>query len=119
VAGTTRDVIEEYVNVEGVPLKLIDTAGIRHTEDTVEKIGVERSRQAIDTADLVLLLIDSSNALTDEDRELIKLTAGKPRIVILNKTDLPNRIDLNELRQLTAAIASSRPRSLSMKEWKN
>jgi tRNA modification GTPase len=102
VAGTTRDVIEEYVNVEGVPLKLIDTAGIRHTEDTVEKIGVERSRQAIDTADLVLLLIDSSNALTDEDRELIKLTAGKPRIVILNKTDLPNRIDLNELRQLTA-----------------
>lgn len=102
VAGTTRDVIEEYVNVEGVPLKLIDTAGIRHTEDTVEKIGVERSRQAIDTVDLVLLLIDSSNALTDEDRELIKLTAGKPRIVILNKTDLPNRIDLNELRQLTA-----------------
>ena len=102
VAGTTRDVIEEYVNVEGVPLKLIDTAGIRHTEDTVEKIGVERSRQAIDTADLVLLLIDSSNALTDEDRELIKLTAGKPLIVILNKTDLPNRIDLNELRQLTA-----------------
>lgn len=102
VAGTTRDVIEEYVNVEGVPLKLIDTAGIRHTEDTVEKIGVERSRQAIDTADLVLLLIDSSNALTDEDRELIKLTAGKPRIVILNKTDLPNRIDLNELHQLTA-----------------
>lgn len=102
VAGTTRDVIEEYVNVKGVPLKLIDTAGIRHTEDTVEKIGVERSRQAIDTADLVLLLIDSSNALTDEDRELIKLTAGKPRIVILNKTDLPNRIDLNELHQLTA-----------------
>lgn len=102
VAGTTRDVIEEYVNVEGVPLKLIDTAGIRHTEDTVEKIGVERSRQAIDTADLVLLLIDSSNALTYEDRELIKLTAGKPRIVILNKTDLPNRIDLNELHQLTA-----------------
>ena len=100
VAGTTRDVIEEYVNVEGVPLKLIDTAGIRHTEDTVEKIGVERSRQAIDTADLVLLLIDSSNPLTDEDRDLIKLTAGKPRIVILNKTDLENKIDLDELGQL-------------------
>lgn len=100
VAGTTRDVIEEYVNVDGVPLKLIDTAGIRHTEDTVEKIGVERSRQAIDTADLVLLLIDSSNPLTDEDRELIKLTAQKPRIVILNKTDLPMKVDLAELEKL-------------------
>ncbi len=69
VAGTTRDVIEEYVNVNDVPLKLIDTAGIRHTNDTVEKIGVERSRQAIDTADLILLLIDSSQSLTDEDQD--------------------------------------------------
>lgn len=65
VAGTTRDVIEEYVNVAGVPLKLIDTAGIRHTDDTVEKIGVERSKQAIETADLILLLIDSSRPLTE------------------------------------------------------
>ena len=71
VAGTTRDVIEEYVNVAGVPLKLIDTAGIRHTDDTVEKIGVERSKQAIETADLILLLIDSSRPLTEEDRALI------------------------------------------------
>ena len=93
VAGTTRDVIEEYVNVEGVPLKLIDTAGIRHTEDTVEKIGVERSRQAIDTADLVLLLIDSSNALTDEDRELIKLTAGD-RVI---KTSIVEHEGMEEL----------------------
>ena len=100
VAGTTRDVIEEYVNVNDVPLKLIDTAGIRHTNDTVEKIGVERSRQAIDTADLILLLIDSSQELTDEDRELIKRTANKPRIVILNKTDLPTKVDQQELDQL-------------------
>ena len=100
VAGTTRDVIEEYVNVNDVPLKLIDTAGIRHTNDTVEKIGVERSRQAIDTADLILLLIDSSQSLTDEDQELIQQTANKPRIVILNKTDLPTKVDEQELAKL-------------------
>lgn len=100
VAGTTRDVIEEYVNVNDVPLKLIDTAGIRHTDDTVEKIGVERSRQAIDTADLILLIIDSSEKLTDEDRELIQATADKPRIVIFNKTDLPQRVDYDELTKL-------------------
>lgn len=100
VAGTTRDVIEEYVNVNGVPLKLIDTAGIRDTNDTVEKIGVERSKKALDAADLILLLIDSSAPLTDEDRDLLNATKGKQRIVILNKTDLPMKVDLNELKKL-------------------
>lgn len=100
VAGTTRDVIEEYVNVRGVPLKLIDTAGIRETEDKVEKIGVERSRKAIDKADLVLLLLNASEPLTDEDRELIKATNDKKRIVILNKTDLEQKLDRDELKQL-------------------
>lgn len=101
VAGTTRDVIEEYVNVDGVPLKLIDTAGIRDTDDTVEKIGVERSKRALDAADLILLLIDSSAPLTAEDRELLTATQGKQRIVILNKTDLPRQVDLDELKKLT------------------
>ena len=101
VAGTTRDVIEEYVNVDGVPLKLIDTAGIRDTDDTVEKIGVERSKRALDAADLILLLIDSSAPLTAEDRELLTATHGKQRIVILNKTDLPRQVDLDELKKLT------------------
>ena len=100
VAGTTRDVIEEYVNVNDVPLKLIDTAGIRHTDDTVEKIGVERSRQAIDTADLILLLIDSSQPLTEEDRQLIEQTANKPRIIIFNKSDLPTKVDQAKLQTL-------------------
>lgn len=100
VAGTTRDVIEEYVNVEGVPLKLIDTAGIRHTDDQVEKIGVERSRQAIKTADLILLLIDQSRPLSAEDRDLIELTKGLARMVILNKTDLPTALDFTELKHL-------------------
>ncbi|KAA8807193.1 tRNA uridine-5-carboxymethylaminomethyl(34) synthesis GTPase MnmE, partial [Lactobacillus crispatus] len=105
VAGTTRDVIEEYVNVDGVPLKLIDTAGIRDTDDTVEKIGVERSKKALDAADLILLLIDSSAPLTAEDRELLTATQGKQRIVILNKTDLPRQVDLDELKKLTAGDA--------------
>lgn len=100
IAGTTRDVIEEYVNVDGVPLKLIDTAGIRNTSDQVEKIGVERSRKALEAADLVLLLIDSSTPLTNEDRELIAATESKQRIIILNKTDLLTQVDKNELRAL-------------------
>lgn len=100
VAGTTRDVIEEYVNVNGVPLKLIDTAGIRDTTDTVEKIGVERSRKALDAADLVLLLIDNSEPLTDEDEKLLAATKDKQRIVILNKTDLPSKLDLDRLKKL-------------------
>ncbi|WP_408612903.1 tRNA uridine-5-carboxymethylaminomethyl(34) synthesis GTPase MnmE [Limosilactobacillus difficilis] len=98
VAGTTRDVIEEYVNVKGVPLKLIDTAGIRKTDDQVEKIGVERSEKAINTADLVLLLIDGSAPLTAEDHELITATQGKQRIVLVNKTDLPQKIDMDLLK---------------------
>lgn len=103
VAGTTRDVIEEYVNVKGVPLHLIDTAGIRDTADQVEKIGVERSKQALKAADLVLLLLDISREITDEDRELLELTAKQPRIVLLNKTDLPHRFDPAEIKDLVGA----------------
>ncbi|MFD1440523.1 tRNA uridine-5-carboxymethylaminomethyl(34) synthesis GTPase MnmE [Lacticaseibacillus hegangensis] len=100
VPGTTRDVLEEYVNVRGVPLKLVDTAGIRKTEDKVEKIGVERSRKAITQADLVLLVLDASQPLTAEDRELITLTKDKKRIVVLNKQDLPQQLDMAELADL-------------------
>ncbi|ETA73920.1 tRNA modification GTPase TrmE [Ligilactobacillus equi DPC 6820] len=98
IAGTTRDVIEEYVNVRGVPLKLIDTAGIHETDDKVEAIGVERSRKAIEQADLVLLILNSSQALTKEDRELLAATNDKKRLVILNKTDLPQAIELDEVK---------------------
>ncbi|MFD1392714.1 tRNA uridine-5-carboxymethylaminomethyl(34) synthesis GTPase MnmE [Lacticaseibacillus jixianensis] len=103
VPGTTRDVLEEYVNVRGVPLKLVDTAGIRKTEDKVEKIGVARSRKAIVQADLVLLVLDASQPLTAEDRELIAATKAKKRIVVLNKQDLPQQLDLDELAQLVPA----------------
>ena len=89
VPGTTRDVLDEYVNVAGVPLHLIDTAGIRETEDKVEKIGVDRSRAAIKKADLVLLVLNSSEPLTDEDRQLLDLTRDSTRVTLLNKTDIP------------------------------
>ena len=97
IAGTTRDVIEEYVNVRGVPLKLVDTAGIRETEDIVEKIGVERSRKALSEADLILLVLNQSESLTTEDKQLLDVTSGNKRIILLNKTDLPSRINQEDL----------------------
>ena len=100
IAGTTRDVIEEYVNVNGVPLKLIDTAGIRQTEDVVEKIGVERSKKALQQADLVLLVLNQAEALTKEDLELLDLTKQSKRIILLNKTDLPSALDRAQLQEV-------------------
>lgn len=88
IAGTTRDVIEEYVDLGGVPVILTDTAGIRETDDTVERIGVERSRRSIDEADLVLVMLDGSDLPTDEDIEVLNETRGKKRIIVINKTDL-------------------------------
>ncbi len=88
IAGTTRDVIEESVSLNGVPLVLLDTAGIRDTADTVEKIGVERSKRAIDEADLIIVLLDSTCELTEEDRQLLDLTENKNRIIAANKTDV-------------------------------
>jgi tRNA modification GTPase len=101
IAGTTRDTLEEYVSVKGVPLKLIDTAGIHRTEDKVEKIGVERSKKAIKEADLVLLLLDASQDLTAEDKRLLDLTANKKRIIILNKQDLGTKISQEMIKNLT------------------
>lgn len=101
VAGTTRDTLEEYVSVKGVPLKLIDTAGIHHTEDKVEKIGVERSKKAVENADLVLLLLDSSRELSEEDKNLLEFTNGKKRIIILNKSDLGAKISREMIAEIT------------------
>lgn len=100
VAGTTRDIIEEYVNVRGVPLRLVDTAGIRETEDIVERIGVERSRKVLKEADLILLMVNSSEALTDEDERLFEAVAGMDMLVIVNKTDLPTKIDLERVYEV-------------------
>lgn len=92
IEGTTRDTVEEYINIRGVPLKLVDTAGIRDTEDVVERIGVERSKKALREAELVLLLLNQSEALTAGDRELLALTQDHKRIIIMNKIDLPNQL---------------------------
>ncbi|MEN4381218.1 tRNA uridine-5-carboxymethylaminomethyl(34) synthesis GTPase MnmE [Streptococcus pyogenes] len=97
IAGTTRDVIEEYVNIKGVPLKLVDTAGIRETDDLVEQIGVERSKKALQEADLVLLVLNASEKLTDQDRALLNLSQDSNRIILLNKTDLEQKIELEQL----------------------
>ncbi|AZU64784.1 tRNA uridine-5-carboxymethylaminomethyl(34) synthesis GTPase MnmE [Neobacillus mesonae] len=100
IPGTTRDVIEEYVNVRGVPLRLLDTAGIRETEDIVERIGVERSRQVLKEADLILLVLNYSDKLTKEDENLFEAVKGMDTIVIVNKTDLPQQIDLDRVHEL-------------------
>lgn len=100
VPGTTRDVIEEYVNVRGVPLKLIDTAGIRDTDDIVEKIGVSRSKELLRSAELVLLLINGNEALTEEDRGLFQLIGKTPAIILVNKADLPQKASFDEVKQL-------------------
>lgn len=98
IEGTTRDTIEEYVNVRGVPLKLIDTAGIRQSDDIVEQIGVEKSKKAMDAADLIILLLNQAEALTDTDRELLELTKDQTRIILLNKQDLAPVLKLDDLR---------------------
>ncbi|WP_100011698.1 tRNA uridine-5-carboxymethylaminomethyl(34) synthesis GTPase MnmE [Lentibacillus sediminis] len=100
VPGTTRDIIEEYVNVRGVPLRLVDTAGIRETEDIVEKIGVERSRQVLKDADLILFVLNNNDALTEEDEKLFEAIQGLEYIVIVNKTDLEQKLDLERVHEL-------------------
>ena len=98
IPGTTRDVIEEIINIKGIPLVLTDTAGIRKTEDIVENIGVEKSKKFIENADLVLLVLDASRELESEDREVIEeiQNHNKKTIVLLNKIDLERKIELDE-----------------------
>lgn len=99
VPGTTRDTLEEYMNVHGVPLKLIDTAGIRMTEDTVEKIGVSRSKALIQEADLILFVINSSEALTFEDFEIMDLITHQKVIILMNKSDLDSKVRKEDLKE--------------------
>ena len=99
IAGTTRDVIEEFVNIKGIPLKIVDTAGIRETEDVVEKIGVEKSRESFSTADLVIMVLDSSRPLSQEDREILETLENKKTIVLLNKMDLEPQIELEKIEE--------------------
>ena len=88
IAGTTRDTIEEYLNIDGIPLKLIDTAGIRDTENTIEKIGVEKSKKLVNDADLIIAIFDISGFLDEDDRKIIELIRDKKAIILLNKVDV-------------------------------
>ena len=97
VAGTTRDILEEYVNVNGIPLKLVDTAGIRDTDDIVERIGVERSRKALEEAELILYVLNYNEALTPGDMEILDSIKDENVIIIINKLDLENNLDVGEL----------------------
>src|SRR6056297_441678 len=88
IPGTTRDVIEEYINLNGIPLKIIDTAGVRESEDVVEQIGVEKTRDSLQKADLVIMMLDVSQGLTEEDLKVYELIKEQPTIIVINKTDL-------------------------------
>lgn len=99
IAGTTRDIIEEYLTLDGIPIRLVDTAGIRSTDDVVEKIGVERSKESIENADLVILMLDRSRELDREDIDIIDIAKDKKLIVIINKQDLESRLDEETVRQ--------------------
>lgn len=100
VPGTTRDTIEEMLTIRGIPVKLTDTAGIRHTEDIIEKIGIEKSKEAFNNADLIIFMADRSRVLDEEDFSILSHIGEKKAIVILNKTDLPKTFDETEIEKL-------------------
>jgi tRNA modification GTPase len=102
IEGTTRDTIESYINIAGVTLNLIDTAGIRETKDFVEKIGVDRSMKALHSADLILLVLDQSKELSTEDKTLLEITKDYQRIIIGNKADLMNKLGIDEVVSISA-----------------
>ena len=118
IAGTTRDIIEEYINLDGVPVKIIDTAGIRETEDVVEKIGVERSREKLEEADLILLVMDSSREISDEDKEIIEQVKGKKTVLILNKIDLEQKLDEKYIKDFENIIRISAKEEIGLDELK-
>lgn len=108
VPGTTRDTIEEFVNIGGAPFKLVDTAGIAPTEDMIEKEGILRSREHLEIADLVLLLFDASSALADEDKILLDDTKKRTRIIVFNKIDLPRKLSFTPLEGETVVGVSAK-----------
>lgn len=96
IEGTTRDTIEEYINIEGVALKLIDTAGIRDTDNQIEKIGVEKSKKLAESADLIIAIIDNSRNIDDDDKKILEIIKDKNAIIVLNKVDINDKNEYNE-----------------------
>lgn len=99
IAGTTRDTLEESIQIKGIPLNIIDTAGIRDTNDLIEQIGVDKAKELLKKADLILYVVDTSSHMTEEDEEIIKLIEGKETIVLLNKADLDSLVLREEIEQ--------------------
>lgn len=99
IPGTTRDTVEEYINIDGISIKIVDTAGIRETGDVVEKMGVEKSKTYAEQADLILMMLDASRPLEQEDKEILSFIQGKHTIVLLNKADLEQKLSHAELEQ--------------------
>ncbi|CAG9703025.1 tRNA uridine-5-carboxymethylaminomethyl(34) synthesis GTPase MnmE [Clostridium neonatale] len=119
IPGTTRDIIEEYINIDGIPVRIIDTAGIRDTEDTVEKIGVERSKEKIEEADLVVFMIDSSREVDDEDKLIIDAVKDKKYITLLNKIDLNRKISDDIIGNLRNIIEISAKNEIGIDNLKD
>ena len=115
IPGTTRDTIQESISIDGIPVRLTDTAGIRTTEDEIEKIGIERSKMSADNSDLVIFIIDTSLPLSDEDRDIMKALAGRKVIILANKQDLDTTVSLDEISGLMPE-ALVIPTSLSLGE---
>ena len=106
IAGTTRDIVEGEISLDGIVLNIIDTAGIRNTEDVVEKIGVEKSLSMIDDADLVIVVLNNNEFLTSEDKEILNKTENKKRIIVINKKDLTKKLDISD-RNLENVVETS------------
>ena len=106
VPGTTRDVIEEWISIQGVPICLVDTAGIRSTDDTVEQIGVRRAKEYMDRADIILVVVDQSRPLQEEDRQILETARGRQALIVLNKEDLQPAFETEELQSYGLPILS-------------
>ena len=98
--GTTRDTIEEFIQIDGIPLKIIDTAGIRNTDNEIEKIGINKAKEIAEEADLIIYIIDANKKLDNEDTEILEFIKEKDGIILLNKTDLEVKIDKKELEKI-------------------
>lgn len=116
IAGTTRDILEEHINLQGISLNIMDTAGIRDTKDIVEKIGVDRAKYHADEADLIIYVIDASSTLDENDREIINIIKGKPAIILLNKTDLDMIVTKEDVKNAIFASFPANKKSEKLTE---
>lgn len=104
IEGTTRDTIEEFISIDGIPLKIIDTAGIRNAKDEVEKIGVEKAMDIAKRSDIVIAIFDSSKQITDEDKKILELLKDKNAIILLNKIDLEKKVSVEDFKSINKPI---------------